>query len=1349
MIKRIKNKNVKAILFSFVIMQIFLLVNSITAESYMINKNSPTENNVGIGKSDGKTFKKYFNLLVGFLAIKQIGTVSAATPDIFCCEKTIDNPIYGNGNTLGNMWCSETDDSNNCNSNYQLTRAFCADTSFCIAGTCIVNEGEICTDNAVKTLCESPELGGRWDSRNSNEIQECLRGACVIKDSAIFATEKSCRIKSQAEGVDFDWRAEVDTELETSFLSIALSSGENYGACVLDNGDCRFVTGNECGDRNSFQQFFPRYLCTHPELKDFGVTYEPTNEVDCRDNHDEIYFKDSGGNYANIYDENQEFDGEFNSYSQIGDEDYYWAYFVPKSQSCGFNDADGNANSKTCGNCASSLSSSCSATSGIETHVNDGDFVCKDLSCEYDLNRDGTKDKFKNGESWCVYDGAIGDVDGISADTAGSEHVLMSCNRGIIEPEICGSRRSEVCVPKVIEETVGDKTFRMKTASCQTNLAGSCISYNPLMTKVGDDMQDNVENINKCNQNPHCVLRNIDIDEEFKFKICVPKYTTGTSDYCSLASVKCPVVYERDYRGEWDDITNENCEEPVFAQTMSDLCVSLGDCGSDVNYAGVGTDNVQIIPHDNDDVPVIFRWRNYANYATFHSGQAAVSGVTIAGSGGNVNIDSLGEIEYGVGDEIGNNVLNLRNAFGVVGVPVYLINGLVEGGTWALTAGGTPSTLVVTQIIEGEEVIGTSTTFTPGVSGSLTAGGFVAVAAGAFVGAALGNWIATKMGVGGDGALLLTIAGAVYGATVAYALLQEAGASALYGGGYGLAIFIGVYILVESLGIGDQETRDIEFTCGAWEAPIGGQNCGKCNEDPLIPCTSYRCGSLGQGCTLIQGDSTNKICTYDNPNDATPPVLTLGEFDATIYIVTGNETIGGNNTFGTDKTIQVGEVASNLNPKGVQELETVTIQLLTDEFAQCKFSTNIDEMTGTFDQMDVQTVDGTGWRREHMFNFDTPSIESLNLPEDETSGDINIYIICQDYYSQQNRDYGNFNSDPYVIKMRVESRPDITPPAIKSIEPSKNSYIIYGETSREINVWLSERGSCRYNPSAGIPYNQMPDVPGYECSVNSGSRRTAKGYLCEGINITGITTPEFKSYIKCQDDEPSPNQNVQDYEYVLKKTPNALQITTMTLSSVISSQKTATINSGEELKVGGGTSTPTITLRATTSGGANVGKAKCSYKWPENSNFVEFRSDALLPQTSHWQQLNLPAGSYEIKLSCTDTIPGNVQTGTATFTLSVDSTSPKVVRASKEGGMLKLITDEEAKCYYSVDTEEKCGFDLSDTNVSKLITTGLFSKQHSTSWNGGQTYYIKCVDYYDNGKDGCAKIIIPTPDVNF
>ena len=214
---------------------------------------------------------------------------------------------------------------------------------------------------------------------------------------------------------------------------------------------------------------------------------------------------------------------------------------------------------------------------------------------------------------------------------------------------------------------------------------------------------------------------------------------------------------------------------------------------------------------------------------------------------------------------------------------------------------------------------------------------------------------------------------------------------------------------------------------------------------------------------------------------------------------------------------------------------------------------------------------------------------------------------------------------------------------------------------------------------------------------------------------------ENNIYIKCKD-KPwvqtaediakygERNVNAEDFVYTLSISESNLQIDS--------------IFPKDEIK--GGDEPTSIDLEIKTSGGADNGISTCYYKW--GNDWIQFMNTF---SNSHKQEgLNLMKGNYYIPIKCED-VAENTAYGNAIFNLKIDTSSPIVVRAYNGGGNLKLITDESAKCYYDFN---RCNFNI---NNASSITTA-YSTKHSTRWESGRTYYIKCKDLFDNKNSGCA-----------
>ena len=88
---------------------------------------------------------------------------------------------------------------------------------------------------------------------------------------------------------------------------------------------------------------------------------------------------------------------------------------------------------------------------------------------------------------------------------------------------------------------------------------------------------------------------------------------------------------------------------------------------------------------------------------------------------------------------------------------------------------------------------------------------------------------------------------------------------AIAGIGVGIAVFILTYEKVEY--------KTVSFECLPWEAPVGGNDCEKCN-DEIQTCSRYRCKSLGQACELVNEGTDKELCYWANPKDVASPMIT-------------------------------------------------------------------------------------------------------------------------------------------------------------------------------------------------------------------------------------------------------------------------------------------------------------------------------------------------------------------------------------------------------------------------------------------------------------------------------------------
>lgn len=463
------------------------------------------------------------------------GFVFSVGESSYCCEKTIDGAMCQNAPI------------EKCDDAFRKVPASCEATSYCRLGCCYNSQEGSCLPNTPQKVCE--DENGVWEEDANCDIPQCNLGCCLIGDQAAFVTQTRCKRLSALYGLEINFRTDITNEM-TCIMS---ATSDVKGACVFElefEKTCEFVSKKECLEKGSGGlkvEFHEGYLCSADSL---GTNCGPTKKTRCVEGKDEVYFVDSCGNLANIYDS-----------SKINNKEY-WAKVYEKSESC--NAGSSNADSATCGNCNYFLGSTCKKYKvGIDkVKQNYGDNICRDLSCEYEGKT------YQHGETWCVSPGV---------DKPGSRYFRLVCYNNEVSVEPCADFRNEICIQSNING--------FSTAACRVNKWQDCNS----MTK-----QKDCENSDKRD----CKW----IGGEENSTQCIPLYSPGFNFWeadgdgesiCAQANTQCVVKYEENPGlfgiGAEDKKCIENCHclKESWKTEMNKICSSLGDCGSKQNYIGV------------------------------------------------------------------------------------------------------------------------------------------------------------------------------------------------------------------------------------------------------------------------------------------------------------------------------------------------------------------------------------------------------------------------------------------------------------------------------------------------------------------------------------------------------------------------------------------------------------------------------------------------------------------------------------------------------------------------------------------------------------------------------------------
>ena len=561
--------------------------------------------------------------LFGVFLINSVFAVGEVT---YCAERT-----------NGGAWCQNVP-LTEANQNYRFTPTSCEATSYCRLGTCVNVQEGVCMENTPQKVCEEPVggvAGGLWFNSQPAEIPQCTLGCCLIGEQAAFTTQTRCEQLSSLYGLESNYRTDIKSEAQC----IASAFPKTKGACIYDEDlqkKCKFITKEECTTIETQKEnveFNQGFLCSAEEI---GTICGPSEKTTIVDGRDEVFFVDTCGNVANIYDASRQNDRT------------YWDKIVAKSQSCGFASADGNANSPECGNC-DYLSGSTGALydrfRDIGGSPNFGDYICRSLDCKFetDLNGDGDSSDdgesgpFKHGESWCAQSAGASEIistngqipripDSSKENLPGSRYFRLVCYNGDVTVESCADFRQEICIQSTIATNKGD----FRTAACRVNQWQSC---------VGQTNKKDCENFDKrdCKWVVKDTATRIEElggvlgigSSEFMGEVttyaCLPKFAPGYDFYkedgdaaafCVQASETCTVKFEKGLPGAFGDIQErvgdvgkdykcvENCEclglvgkEQYTKDTLNNLalnnkwlnernnmCLALGDCGVSANY---------------------------------------------------------------------------------------------------------------------------------------------------------------------------------------------------------------------------------------------------------------------------------------------------------------------------------------------------------------------------------------------------------------------------------------------------------------------------------------------------------------------------------------------------------------------------------------------------------------------------------------------------------------------------------------------------------------------------------------------------------------------------------------------
>jgi hypothetical protein len=539
-------------------------------------------------------------------------------------------------------------------------------------------------------------------------------------------------------------------------------------------------------------------------------------------------------------------------------------------------------------------------------------------------------------------------------------------------------------------------------------------------------------------------------------------------------------------------------------------------------------------------------------------------------------------------------------------------------------------------------------------------------------------------------------------------------------------IAIGVTVAVFLLMYKKTSTQTVNFQCLPYEPPLGYAKCEECNKDPMRPCSEYRCKALGQACELVNKEFPGKeLCARVTKFDVSSPTITPWA-DALKPNGLGLKYV-------PDSSIRppaVGvKIVSNADGGCLPAFTQLQFGILTNEPAQCKIDYN---HTKKFDDMQFYFGEENYYAYNHTQVMRLPAPESnqslSGSPILKNDGSFSLYVRCRDpvgkeFGESQSSIGGNENVDEYAISFCVSKAPDTTPPIIEGTSILQNSPVRYNADAVPIEVYTNEPADCKWS-RLDKAYTDMENA--MTCSSDPGQINADLLYTCSG-NLAGIKNMEANTfYFRCRDqplaDDADRNTMSQSYKLDLRGSRD------LNVKSIIPNGT-----------IFGSTTTIPVNIEVETMQGSDEGKSICYFS-TEKDNLDSYIKMFETNDVVHTQDLQLTSGSYEYFVRCVDA-GGNTAVNSTKFEVKVDKAAPSVTRVYKELDALKIVTDEDAECSYSI---QNCAFNFADG--LKMIYNPITSKNMLFApWKTSLTLYVKCKDNYGNEPSSAECSIVASP----
>ncbi|MDD4878685.1 MAG: hypothetical protein PHO02_06675 [Candidatus Nanoarchaeia archaeon] len=1253
--------------------------------------------------------KKALPLLIVFLI-----SVSMAYAANGCAEKT-----------KSGEWCVYTSEDN-VEEGAKFTPTICEQTSYCKIGCCYSSDEGRCFKNTPRAACTAE--GATWNQDAMCSIDQCAKGCCVLGDQAFFVTEVKCKqTASMYPEVAMVYNNEVKSEAEC----VASAKSQELGCCVTQDS-CSFTARASCDvsaepiaagsneTKRASAGFYKDMLCSNDQLNCGCAKQKTTGCIG-----EDVYWFDSCGNRENIYNADKRA-----SYNE--------GYILKEEASCTASAGDTN-----CGNCDYASGTVCGADTEKKMEV--GNYICIGLGCKTtykdDVSPNANGNAKKNGESWCVFDS----MPGLARDLVGSRHYRHICINGEEMVEDCKDFREEVCVQGVVGEEVLRNVPAMQglftdgkyiESACRDNRHENCYACNSYLSDEAEKTGLTATILEKrkacCEDETlrDCYWLPTAIDpkelsseaREAMTGTCVPQVPPGLKFWgdesqaaqttqattaaegssssspstpaqqkCAQASSECTVKWTRSgleragafgkflkaafvwkYEGGegWHAVVNPQCTNKEWVIAGNNICKAVGDCGAYYNIRGRITKD------------------GYLNTL-----------IDETGFGINGRKFKLTDADIGNWEELTVRMNNEETDFWSMetgqGGDIMLSAGLTMLGSGLLASGMAGWTWGSFGMgVSPFSGIGSLFTEEAGVffaqevplAGGITADVGSSLTREAYIQQMTERAGEAAAGTGEAAAQTAEDFGAQYDEMVEKGLIEDGKVTQQTTGIGTIMTVVQTYMWLRTVMqlIDTFATENIDrtytITCQPWQAPVGGSECETCNE-PMKPCSEYKCKSLGSSCALINQGTSDEKCVAMDVNDVNSPIIKPMK-----SVLTPPYTL--------EEVTEAGNPGYRIKEK-IKPFTSVIVGISTNEPATCKY--NVEPGT-KFENM-PQTFGSSLLLYNQTVSFTLPSELAQQNATKVNKGEYAMYVRCKDAN-------GNENEKDYFIKFTIDDSPDLTPPSIRFTSLQNDGYVAAATTEIDFSIYVDEYAECRYS-RRDTEYEQMEHSLACSNSMFGQSSIYSSTYECK-TRLTNLTRTANMFFIRCSDQPGRANstRNTMSESYQFKMTgSDPLNITSISPS--------------------GDLYTKDVTLKVQTIKGADAGKANCGFSNQDLpfGNMIGFSATGTDKHEQAFMEMD--KGDYTYYVSCVDKA-GNEARKSTSFKVTVDSVSPMLtsVYIDSAFGLLHLEFDEECTCEYSSETSSFAfGEGTPMGNANERI--------HETQ-TSGNVYYVKCKDRFDN-----------------